>query len=126
MDDDETVINKGLCSAADVLQSALEKKLMLQSEDKDRVVMLHEIHYTKGEKKYKATSSFILEGEDGKHTAMAKTVGLPLALAAKAILKGNLTLKGLHIPIIEGIYILVLDELCLNGICFQEQITEIK
>ncbi|HZH67034.1 MAG TPA: saccharopine dehydrogenase C-terminal domain-containing protein [Flavisolibacter sp.] len=126
MDDDATVINKGLCSAADVLQSALEKKLMLQMEDKDRVVMLHEIHFTKGEKKYKATSSFILEGEDGKHTAMAKTVGLPLALAAKAILNGSLTLKGLHIPIIEGIYIPVLDELRLNGICFQEHITEIK
>jgi len=45
MDDDETIINKGLCSAADVMQLALEKKLALQKDDKDMIVMLHEIEY---------------------------------------------------------------------------------
>ena len=45
MDDDETMINKGFCSAADVMQFVLEKKLTLQQEDKDMIVMLHEIEY---------------------------------------------------------------------------------
>jgi hypothetical protein len=45
MDDDETIINKGFCSAADVMQLALEKKLALQTDDKDMIVMLHEIEY---------------------------------------------------------------------------------
>jgi saccharopine dehydrogenase-like NADP-dependent oxidoreductase len=126
MDDEETVINKGLCSAADVLQTALENKLMLQLNDKDRVVMLHEIEYTKEKKNYKATSTFILDGEDAKYTAMAKTVGLPLAVAAKAILKGTLSIKGLHIPIMNEIYEPILKELSSHGIIFQEETTEIK
>ena len=43
--DDETLINKGLCSAADVLQIILEKKLVLLPKDKDMIVMMHEINY---------------------------------------------------------------------------------
>jgi saccharopine dehydrogenase-like NADP-dependent oxidoreductase len=126
MDDEETLINKEQCSAADVLQLVLEKKLMLKPEDRDMVVMLHEINYTQEGLHYKATSSFILKGEDSKHTAMAQTVGLPLAIAAKLILEGKLTSKGLHIPIAKEIYEPVLEELSKLDIIFQEQITEVK
>lgn len=121
MDDEETLLNLGQCSAAEVLQFAVEKKLMLQPQDKDRVVMLHEITYTKEETKYKATSSFTLKGEDSKHTAMAQTVGLPLAIATKLILNGKLAIKGLHIPINKEIYEPVLDELVQHGIQFTEE-----
>ena len=77
MDDDKTLINKGRCSAADVLQFALEKKLALQPHDKDMIVMLHEFEYTvQGETK-KINSSLLVKGEDSLRTAMAKTVGLP-------------------------------------------------
>ena len=121
MDDESTVVNKGQCSAADVLQLALEKKLMLQPQDKDMVIMLHEIIYSKDGVNYKATSSFILKGEDGKHTAMAQTVGLPLAIAAKLILDGRLTMKGLHIPIHKEIYEQLLPELAKHDIQFREE-----
>lgn len=126
MDDEDTIIDKGKCSAADVLQFALEKKLMLKPEDKDMVVMLHEITYQKEGKEFKATSSFSLKGDDRKHTAMAQTVGLPLAIAAKLILNNKLQLKGLHIPIIKEIYEPVLSELKENDINFHEEITEVK
>jgi saccharopine dehydrogenase-like NADP-dependent oxidoreductase len=121
LDDETTEVNLGECSAADVLQFALEKKLMLQPQDKDMVVMLHEIAYTKGNEQYKATSSFILKGEDGKHTAMAQTVGLPLAVATKLILDGAINLKGLHIPTQKEIYEPVLNELAKHGIHFTEE-----
>jgi flagellar biosynthesis/type III secretory pathway chaperone len=126
MDDEETTIDLGHCSAADVLQFALEKKLMLQPGDKDRVVMLHEIEYTRDQKHYKAASSFFLDGEDNIHTAMAKTVGLPLAVATKLILNGTITAKGLHIPVAKEIYASVLNELAQHGIQFSEEITELK
>lgn len=126
MDDEETILQLGQCSAADVLQFALEKKLMLQPKDKDMVVMLHEITYEKDGSTYKATSSFILEGEDNRHTAMAKTVGLPMAIAAKLILNGQLTLKGIHIPINKEIYEAVLPELAQHGISFTEETTAIS
>lgn len=111
MDDDETGINKGKCSAADVLQFALEKKLALQPDDKDMIVMLHEIEYELNGSKHKVTSSLMVKGEDSLRTAMAKTVGLPLGIAAKLILNGAIKERGLHIPIQREIYEPVLKEL---------------
>ena len=126
MDDDKTVINKGICTAADVLQFALEKKLPLMAGDRDMVVMLHEIEYEKDEQFYKRTSSFVLEGEDDARTAMAKTVGLPLGIAARLILNGQITVKGLQVPVIPQIYKPVLKELEQQGIRFTEQETLLK
>ena len=125
MDDNETLINRGPCSAADVLQFALEKKLMLQPADKDMVVMLHEIEYEKNGTRYKTTSTLMLNGENGVRTAMAKTVGLPLAIAAKLILNGQLTCKGLQIPITKEIYEPVLAELANEKISFDENTVEV-
>ena len=126
MDDEQTQINKGKCSAADVLQFALEKKLALQPGDKDLVVMLHEIGFTREGQKYKSTSTLILNGENDVQTAMAKTVGLPLGVAAKLILDGVITAKGLHIPITKEIYDPVLKMLEENGIMFKEDIHPVQ
>jgi saccharopine dehydrogenase-like NADP-dependent oxidoreductase len=121
LDDNETVINKGECSAATILQFALEKKLALKPGDKDLVIMQHEIEFEKGNKKYKSVSTLVLNGEGDVRTAMAKTVGLPLGIAAKLILNGTIALKGLRIPIVREIYEPVLQELKLYGIGFKEQ-----
>jgi saccharopine dehydrogenase-like NADP-dependent oxidoreductase len=125
MDDEQTLINKGECTTADVLQFALEKKLALQPGDKDMIVMLHEIEFSKGKKKYKSTSTLLLNGENDVHTAMAKTVGLPLGIAAKLILNGALQMKGLRIPVTKDIYEPVLRELQLLGISFREETSEL-
>lgn len=121
LDDDTTQINKGLCSAADVLQFALEKKLALHPGDKDMIVMLHEIDYSVNGKNKSIHSSLLVKGEDHIHTAMAKTVGLPLGIAAKLILKGSLNMPGLHIPVSKTIYEPVLKELEKHGVKFEEQ-----
>ncbi len=120
MDDDATLINKGLCSAADVLQFALEKKLALQPHDKDMIVMLHEFEYTVQGQTKKINSSLLVKGEDSLRTAMAKTVGLPLGIAAKLILNGTIQLRGLHIPTAKEIYEPVLNELEKLGVAFTE------
>jgi saccharopine dehydrogenase-like NADP-dependent oxidoreductase len=122
LNDAETYINKGFCSAADVLQFILEKKLALQPGDKDMIVMLHEIEYLLNEKKHLIKSSLMVKGEDELHTAMAKTVGLPLGIAAKFILNGTIKLTGVHIPISKEIYNPVLSELKKNGVVFKERI----
>jgi saccharopine dehydrogenase-like NADP-dependent oxidoreductase len=126
LDDHETIVNKGECSAAAILQFALEKKLALQAGDKDMVVMQHEIEFEKEQKNYKSTSTLILKGSDGVHTAMAKTVGLPLGIAAKLILNGTIRLAGLHVPVIKEIYDPVLEELKQHGIIFKEQKQELS
>lgn len=122
MDDEETMINKVQCSAADVMQMAIEKKLALKENDKDMIVMLHEIESEVGSKKSEIRSSLIVKGENNLHTAMAKTVGLPLGIAAKLILNGTIQLSGLHIPTKKEIYEPVLKELEEHGIKFIEEV----
>lgn len=126
MDDNTIIINKGLASAADVLQFIFETKFELQPDDKDMVVMLHEIDYEKEGIKQRVKSSLVVAGENATHTAMAKTVGLPLGIAAKLILDEKLKVTGLCIPAIEEIYKPVLKELELNGIIFNATEEEIK
>lgn len=123
--DSEELINKGKCTAAQVLQFIIEKKLALEKNDKDLVVMLHEIGYTANGTKWNLKSSFTLKGEDNINTAMARTVGLPLGIAAKLILDGSLTVTGLHIPVIAEIYEPVLKELEKHGIVFEEEVEEV-
>ena len=119
-DDDKTLINKGICSAADVLQFLLETKLALKPNEKDMVVMMHEINYNLDGISKKINSSFKLEGEDHLRTAMAKTVGLPLGIAAKLLVEDKLQVTGLQIPILPAIYEPVLRELINFGIEFME------
>ncbi len=109
-------------NSAHVLQNRLEKKLAMQPHDKDMVVMLHEILYEIKGKKREIRSCLVVKGEDQKQTAMAKTVGLPLGIAAKLILLNKIKLTGLHIPVIPEIYEPVLSELEANGIQFKNEI----
>ncbi len=117
---DETLINKGLCCAADILQWILEKKWALGPEDKDLIVMVHELEYEVKNQKSKVKTSLIVKGEDCLRTAMAKTVGLPLGIAAVLILEGKIGVTGLQIPTLPAIYEPVLAELAGHGIVFQE------
>jgi saccharopine dehydrogenase-like NADP-dependent oxidoreductase len=119
-DDDRTFINRGMCSAADVLRFAMENTLALKPHDNDMVVMLHEIEYEKDDHHHTLTSTLILNGKDGVRTAMAKTVGLPLAIAAKLILLGRINVWGLHIPVLPEIYEPVMEELKSFGIRFTD------
>lgn len=121
--DAETLINKGVCTTAAILQFALENKLKLQPNDKDMIVMLHEINYQLQDQQYQLQSSLIVKGQNSLQTAMAKTVGLPLGIAAKLILTEQLKLKGLHLPILPAIYQPVLENLALEGIAFTEKET---
>ena len=119
--DSDEIISQGKCTPAEVLQFIVEKKLALEEKDKDMVVMMHEIEYIIKEHTHKVKSSLVVKGEDSVHTAMAKTVGLPLGIAAKLILDGSLTATGLHIPVVPAIYVPVLEELKKYGICFEEK-----
>jgi saccharopine dehydrogenase-like NADP-dependent oxidoreductase len=120
LDDTETQINLGLCSAADVLQFILEKKLVLGNNDKDMIVMLHEFEYELNGKKHSLKSLLKVIGENNSFTAMAKTVGLPIGIAAQLILEGKIKETGLHIPILPSIYEPVLKQLELQHIFFEE------
>jgi saccharopine dehydrogenase (NADP+, L-glutamate forming) len=107
-------------TAADVLQWLLETRLVLHPTDKDMIVMLHEISYSLNGANKQIQSSLVVKGTDALRTAMAKTVGLPLGIAAKLLIEGKIQLRGLQIPTLPEIYAPVLAELEAMGICFQE------
>jgi saccharopine dehydrogenase (NADP+, L-glutamate forming) len=83
--------------------------------------MLHEIEYRHNNELHSVHSSLVVTGDDHIHTAMAKTVGLPLGIAAKLILEGSIQMTGIHIPISSAIYEPVLAELKKHGVAFTEK-----
>ncbi len=118
-----TIIPNQFNSNASILQWLLEGKWKLKATDKDLVVMLHEIEYSIGSRQFKLDSSMVLTGSDAINTAMATTVGLPLAMGVCAYLKGEIKMTGLHIPIDARIYQPILKSLAEEGIVFRETLT---
>ncbi len=108
-------------NSAAILLGLLEKNLVMKADDKDMIVMLHELEYELNGQKKEIKSSLIVKGKDQLHTAMSQTVGLPLGIATKLILQKKLKITGLHIPVIAEIYEPVLNELAEYGIKFHEQ-----
>ncbi len=107
-------------SPAEILQHLLEEKWLLKPGDKDMIVMQHQFVYElKGAKK-QLNSSLVVIGDDEVHTAMAKTVGLPLAITIKNFLTGQFKLYGVQIPIVKEIYEPMLQELETLNIVFKE------
>jgi saccharopine dehydrogenase-like NADP-dependent oxidoreductase len=106
---------------AQVLQQLLERKWILSPGDKDMVIMQHQFKYEVDGEIKSLVSSLIINGEDGLHTAMAKSVGLPLAVAAKLVVQGKIVPRGVQIPVWKEIYAPVMEELKSLGIEFKEQ-----
>ncbi|MFT5914719.1 MAG: saccharopine dehydrogenase-like NADP-dependent oxidoreductase [Bacteroidia bacterium] len=118
---EETKIGTPDLSPAQALQQILEAKWTLAETDKDMIVMQHLFEYEKGGKSHNLKSSLVIMGEDTDNTAMAKGVGLPLAIGCKLVLNGKINLKGVQRPIQPSIYEPVLEELEKLGIKFVEK-----
>ena len=106
---------------AQILEKILSDSWTLAPEDKDMVVMYHKFGYILNGQKKEIDSNMVCIGDDQTYTAMAKTVGLPLAMATLQILKGNINLTGVHLPIHKEIYLPILEELKLYGVHFKDK-----
>lgn len=106
---------------AQILQKILMDSWTLQEQDKDMIVMYHKFGYELHGKKYQIDSNMVVLGENQTYTAMAKTVGLPVAIATLAILNGKITSPGVQIPIAKEVYEPILKELESFGMAFNEK-----
>ncbi len=121
---DEKIVGLEKATPAQILQKILMEKWTLEPEDKDMIVMYHKFGYELDGKKKQIDSTMVALGEDQTYTAMAKTVGLPVAIAALKILNGEITKPGVQIPIAKEVYTPILNELETFGITFTEKETE--
>jgi saccharopine dehydrogenase (NAD+, L-glutamate forming) len=106
---------------AQALQKILMDKWTLAEDDKDMIVMYHKFGYELDGETYQIDSSMVTIGEDQTYTAMAKTVGLPVAIASLKILNKEITTPGVLRPIAKEVYGPILEELETYGIYFKEE-----
>lgn len=120
MFDDELVgLKEG--TPAQILEHILKKKWTPREDEKDMIVMWHKFNFKHGNELREIQAYMVVLGEDANHTAMAKTVGLPLGIGAKNILTGKINLTGVQIPTRREIYKPVLKELEEMGFEFNER-----
>ncbi len=113
----------GLVNAtpAQMLQKILLDSWTLEENDKDMIVMHHKFGYEINGEKHQIESSLLVKGENQTFTAMAKTVGLPVAIATLKILNKEITTPGVQIPVSKEVYRPILKELEEYGIKFIEK-----
>ncbi|UCE94941.1 MAG: saccharopine dehydrogenase NADP-binding domain-containing protein [Flavobacteriaceae bacterium] len=109
---------------AQILQKILMDSWTLSEEDKDMIVMYHKFGFELNGVKRQIESNMVVLGEDQTYTAMAKTVGLPVAMATLDILNGKINNPGVQLPIAKEVYDPILKELKDYGITFNEKEVE--
>ncbi|MDT0643439.1 saccharopine dehydrogenase NADP-binding domain-containing protein [Zunongwangia sp. F363] len=109
---------------AQALQKILMEKWTLQPEDKDMIVMYHKFGYELNGERKQIDATMVHIGKNQQETAMAKTVGLPVAIAALKILNKEITTPGVQLPIKKEVYKPILEELEKHDIIFKEKHTD--
>ncbi len=119
---DQTPIQNENISLFDVIADKMLMKMSMTPDDRDMVVMLHSFvaKYPDGTREV-IHSKMVDFGSAKTHTAVARTVSIPAAIAVEMILNGRITSKGVWRPVIPEIYNPVLDELEKHGIKMVEE-----
>ena len=110
-------------TAAAMMISLLQQKLPLREGDRDMVILLHELDVTyEGSRPDEhVISTMVHRGDAGGFTAMARSVGMPVVVATRLLLTGEIDLSGSHLPLHRSIYEPALRDLAVEGIAFEER-----
>jgi saccharopine dehydrogenase-like NADP-dependent oxidoreductase len=120
---ENTPIREGLLTSGDILLDILSEKWAMKSTDKDMVVMQHEVSYDYRGVTNNLISTMMVKGEDSMHSAMAKTVGLPMAILTELVMTKSIRMPhGVLIPTMPEVYRPILTRLEKHGIVFEEHI----
>ncbi|XP_049867779.1 alpha-aminoadipic semialdehyde synthase, mitochondrial [Pectinophora gossypiella] len=105
----------------DTISHYLSKKLQLEKDETDFVVLRHEVGVTwRDGKRERRDVTMTVRGDPASHTAMARTVGLPTAIAAKMVLDGEIQERGVVRPFSPVVYRSLLSRLRADGIVARE------
>lgn len=105
-------MNRTVDTPFEITSDLMIAKMELGRDERDMVVMQHVFLASYPDGKQEVIKSSMLDfGTLATDTAVARTVALPAAIGVEMILKGEITEKGVHIPVIPGIYNPILDRL---------------
>jgi saccharopine dehydrogenase (NADP+, L-glutamate forming) len=104
-----------------ILENLLLDKWKLKPDDKDLIVMQHQIDYERDGQPYRDISNLVMHGNDAEDTAMSRLVGLPLGIFVRLMSEGKIQATGVHIPTMREVYEPVLEEMKQYGLSFSHQ-----
>jgi saccharopine dehydrogenase (NADP+, L-glutamate forming) len=106
----------------EITSDRMIKRMMLEDNERDIVLLQHIILavYPNGTREV-IKSSMVDYGSPSTNTAIARTVALPAAVAARMILENKIMLSGVYRPVLPQIYIPILNELKTLGIEMNEE-----
>lgn len=106
---------------SNLLVDLMLKKLSYKAFEKDMIIVHNEIIVEFSDRKEKRISSMLNEGIPYGDTAMSRAVSLPPAIAAKLILEGKITGKGVCMPSTKEMYEPILQEMETFGFSFKKE-----
>jgi len=113
-------------SAREVISFLFAEKLVFAPEEKDLVILKDEVRFTTREGKRYAHKSVLIDfGIPGKWSSVARTTGVPPAIAAKLILDGVIKTPGILMPMAREVYEPILAELVSEDIVLKESLSEL-
>jgi len=116
-------IPEGNTSPIDIMTVQMQSKMAYRPGERDMIAMQHEFVAEYPDHREAITATMIDYGIPHGDTSMARTVGLPAAIAVRLILQGEFAgLTGVHVPVIPEIYEPVLAELAELGIALTEKV----
>ncbi len=123
------LLDDALVPAAETLLDVLATQMLVKmgygEAERDMIILLHDFVAQYPDRREHITSTMLDFGEPEGDTSMARTVGLPAAVAARFILEGRIDLTGVHIPVVPEIYEPVLEELEQLGIGMEETVEQL-
>jgi len=112
----------GVRSNLDALCELFKQRLVYKKGERDMLVMRHDFVAEYPDRTEHLSSTMVDYGVLNGDSSMARTVGIPVAIATRLVLEGKLKLTGLQIPIISELYNPILDELETLNIKFVEKV----
>ncbi|KAA8590419.1 hypothetical protein FQN60_014353 [Etheostoma spectabile] len=119
---DESVLHADSVLAA--LAKHLEAKLSFGEGERDMIILRNDVglRHPTGELETKHIS-LVVYGDPSGFSAMAKTVGYPAAIAARMVLDGEISTKGIVVPLTKEVYEPTLARLKEEGLHFVSKST---
>ncbi|BGO95319.1 hypothetical protein JCM10020v2_007033 [Rhodotorula toruloides] len=108
------------CAPIDLLSSILANRLAYKPGERDAVVLTHEVTTESADGQVELFTSSLVQYGDEKASAMATTVGVPIALGALLYLDGKIAQRGVVSPASDEVWPPMLAALQDAGIRFVE------